>query len=78
MTPFTATVMDAANHVLTGRVVTWSSSDPGIATIEAGSGIATGVAPGTVTITATSEGQSGTASLEVDAAPVGSVIAQRP
>lgn len=77
-TPFTATLKDAGGNTLTGRVVTWSSSDVGIATIDASSGVATGVAPGTVTITATSEGQTGTASLEVDAAPVGSLIVQPP
>ncbi|MGH7623126.1 MAG: Ig-like domain-containing protein, partial [Gemmatimonadaceae bacterium] len=69
---FTATTKDAGGNVLTGRVVTWSSSDNSIATVD-NSGVATGVAPGTVTITATSEGQTGTASLEVDQVPVASV-----
>ena len=70
--PFSATTRDGANNILSGRVVTWSSSDNSIATID-NSGVATGVAPGTVTITATSEGQTGTASLEVDQVPVASV-----
>lgn len=70
---FTAVTKDGSGNVLTGRVVTWSSSDPNIATIDASTGVATGVAPGTVTITATSEGKTGTASLEVDQVPVASV-----
>jgi uncharacterized protein YjdB len=69
---YTATTRDGGGNVVTGRVVTWSSSDDGIATID-NSGVATGVAPGTVTITATSEGKTGTASLEVDPVPVASV-----
>ena len=75
---FTATTRDGGGNVLTGRVVTWSSSDNTIATIDPNSGVATGVAAGTVTITATSEGKTGTASLEVDDAPVGSVTVDPP
>ena len=74
---FTATLTDAGGNVLTGRVVAWSSSDDGIAKINA-SGVATGVAPGTVTITATSEGKSGTASLTVTAVPVATVTVSPP
>ncbi len=51
---------------------TWTSSDPSIATITS-SGLATGVAPGTVTITARAEGQSDTATLTVTPPPVASV-----
>ena len=76
-TPFSATLQDASGNTLTGRLVTWSSSDESIATID-NSGNATGVAPGTVTITATSEGRTGTATLEVDEAPVGSVTVDPP
>jgi acid phosphatase len=60
----TATTKDSAGNVLTGRVVTWSSSATGVATVS-GSGVVTGVAAGSATITATSEGQSGTASIMV-------------
>jgi len=42
--------------------VTWSSSDPGVATIDP-SALATGVAPGTTTITASATGMSATATL---------------
>ena len=61
---YTATLSDASGNVLTGRAVTWSSSDANVATVSA-SGIATGVATGTATITATSEGKTATASIVV-------------
>ena len=71
---FTAQAKDAGGHPLAGRVVTFASSDPTIATIDANTGIATGVAPGTASITATSEGINSTpATLTVTAVPVGSV-----
>jgi uncharacterized protein YjdB len=69
---FTATPKDAQNNALNGRAVAWTSSNPGVATVNS-SGLATGVAPGTVTITATSEGKSGTATLTVNPVPVASV-----
>ena len=68
----TATTRDASNNVLTGRTVTWSSSNTGVATV-APNGTVTAVAAGSATITATSEGKSGTAAVTVTAAPVGSV-----
>ncbi len=71
---FTAVTKDGSNNVLTGRVVTFTSSDPTIATIDANSGVATGVAPGTTSITATSEGINSTpATLTVTPIPVASV-----
>ncbi|MGH7462393.1 MAG: Ig-like domain-containing protein, partial [Longimicrobiales bacterium] len=63
-----ATLRDASNNILTGRVVTWSSSNTAIATVNA-SGLVTGVAAGTATITATSEGRTGTATVTVTAPP---------
>lgn len=62
----TATVQDAGGAVLTGRSVTWASSVPSVATVTS-SGLATAVAPGTATITATSEGKSGSATVIVPA-----------
>jgi len=59
-----AAILDAAGTPLEGRAVTWQSSDPAIATINAG-GVVTGVLPGTVTITATSETVQGTARVRV-------------
>jgi len=67
-----ATTKDSAGNVLTGRVVTWASSVPAVATVSA-TGLVTGVAAGTITITATSEGQSGTATVTVTIPPVASV-----
>jgi uncharacterized protein YjdB len=68
----TATPEDANGSPLTGRVVTWASSAPGVASVS-GSGLVTGVAAGTVTITATSEGKNGTATVTVTVVPVASV-----
>lgn len=71
---FTAVTKDASGNVLTGRTVTFSSSNTSVATIDATTGIATGVAPGTTSITATSEGKtSNAATLTVTDVPVGSV-----
>jgi len=64
----TATPRDANGNALSGRVVTWSSSNTAVATVS-GSGLVTGRAAGSVTITATSEGQSGAATVTVQAAP---------
>lgn len=59
-----ATVFDAQHNPLTGRTITWSSNMPNVANVDA-NGLVTGVAPGSATITATSEGQSGTATVVV-------------
>src|SRR5438128_6563092 len=64
----TATPRDAAGNPLSGRVVTWASSNTAAGTVN-GSGLVSGVAAGTATITATSEGQSGSAAVTVAAAP---------
>ncbi len=68
---FTATAFDASSQPIAGVTFTWSSSDPSIAAVSAG-GLATGVAPGDVTITATAPNDVfGTAALHVDpAAPL--------
>jgi len=71
-TALTATVRDAGNNVLPGRTITWVSANPAIATVSP-AGLVTALAPGgPVLITATSEGQSGTAQVTV-IAPVASV-----
>lgn len=63
-----ATLKDAANNVLSDRVITWTSSNSAIASVNATTGLVTGVAAGgPVTITATSEGVSGTAQVTVTA-----------
>jgi uncharacterized protein YjdB len=71
-TQLTATPKDANGTALSGRVVTWGTSNPAVATVSP-SGLVTGVAVGAATITATSEGQSGTAALTVTNVPVASV-----
>ena len=68
----TATTLDSAGNVLTGRTVTWGSSNTAIAVVS-GTGLVTALAPGSATITATSETKSGTASVSVTPAPVASV-----
>src|SRR6184192_94633 len=60
----TATPKDANGTALTGRVVTWASDNTAVATVSP-MGLVGGVAQGQATITATSEGQSGTAALTV-------------
>ena len=57
---------------LLGRAVTWVSSDSAIAAVS-GTGVVTGVAAGTVTIEATSEGKTGTSRLTVSATGVATV-----
>src|SRR5712691_5406889 len=64
----TATTRDANNNVLTGRVVTWSSANTSIISVNS-SGLVTAVVAGSASITATSEGQSGSASVTVQALP---------
>ncbi|MBI3569273.1 MAG: Ig domain-containing protein [Gemmatimonadetes bacterium] len=67
-----AATLDAAGNALAGRTVTWSSSDAGKASVSS-SGLVSAVAPGSATITATSEGRSGTATVTVSPVPVASV-----
>jgi Bacterial Ig-like domain (group 2) len=57
-----ATTRDANGALLTGRVVTWTSSNSSLATVS-GSGLVSTLGAGTVTITATSEGKTGTATV---------------
>jgi len=60
----TATLRDAGGNVLTGRSVAWSSSNIQVATVTQ-SGVVTAQKAGDATITAASEGKSGTASVQV-------------
>src|SRR5207249_3158698 len=68
----TATTLDSTGAALTGRTVTWSSSSSGVATVN-GSGLVTGVAAGSTTVTAASEGRSASSSVTVTTVPVASV-----
>ena len=69
-TPLTATVKDQNGNVMTGQTVTWSTSNAAAATVNS-SGVVTGVAAGSATITATSSGKTGTSSITVTAVPSG-------
>ena len=68
----TVSLTDDQGQALTGRLVSFATNNVQVATVSA-NGLVTGVAPGTVTITAVSEGRSGTATLTVTAEPVASV-----
>jgi uncharacterized protein YjdB len=71
-----ATVRDVNGTVVTDRSVSWTSSDPLIATVSA-SGSVSALLPGTATITATSETKSGTATVTVTPGPA-SVVTVTP
>jgi hypothetical protein len=63
-TTFTATTFGPSNEVLSNREVVWSSSNEGVATVDA-NGQVSAVGAGDADIIATSEGQSGSAMLTV-------------
>lgn len=68
-----ATPRDVAGNALSGRTVSWSSSNANIASVD-NNGMVTGVAAGNATITASSEGKNAAASITVKAeAPAVSV-----
>jgi len=62
------TAYDAEGHVLTGRTVTWTTSDSAVATVGAG-GLVTAASPGSARITATVEGVGGSARVFVSEPP---------
>lgn len=70
-----ATVRDTTGAVVTDRVVTWVSSDIRVALVST-AGVVTGIAPGVATITATSEGKTGTSAITVVPAAIASVTLQ--
>jgi uncharacterized protein YjdB/Leucine-rich repeat (LRR) protein len=61
---FTAQTFDPDGGELFGREVTWNTRDHGIAIVD-GSGLVTGMSDGVTTVTATSEGVSGSALVTV-------------
>ena len=69
-----ATAKDAAANALSGRTVTWATSNSSIATVSS-SGLMSAVGAGSATVTATSEGVVGSATITVSAtqAPVATV-----
>ena len=58
------TLRDASNNIVTGRTVSWTTSNATIATVS-NSGLVTGVDDGNVTITATVDNRSASANLRV-------------
>jgi hypothetical protein len=74
ITQLLAQTLDNAGTPLSGRTVTWSSSNPGIA-IVSDSGLVRGVASGgPITVTATSEGRSGTTAVAVAPIPATMIV----
>lgn len=71
-TQATATLRDGSGNVVAGRPVTWSSASTGVASVTS-TGVVTAVGPGSVFITATCEGRSGSATLTVNPLTVSSV-----
>ncbi len=67
-TTLQATVKDQNGNVMTGQTVIWSTGNPVAATVNS-TGVVTGVAAGSATITATSSGKTGTSSITVTAVP---------
>jgi len=68
-TQATATLRDASGTALTGRQVSWSSSNTAVASVSS-QGLVTAVGEGAAQITASSEGKSGQAALTVNPPPV--------
>lgn len=71
---FTAVLRSAQGTILAGRAVSWSSTDPAVATVDPVSGQVTGLVPGMTRINATSEGVTGGADVTVDLVDVSSVF----
>ncbi len=65
----TTTTKDSDGNVLTGRAITWTSSDETVATVSS-SGIITSVHFGTATITASVDGKSATIAVKVKHDPI--------
>jgi len=64
--------LDAENVPLVGRPITWTSSDPTVARVDA-AGTVTGVAPGAVTIVATCEGRTAQSAVTITLPPIQTV-----
>jgi trimeric autotransporter adhesin len=67
-----ASALDANGTTMTDRAIIWKTSNPGVATVSTG-GLITGVATGTATVTAASEGKSSTSTVTVSQGAVSRV-----
>ena len=72
-TQATATLLTSSGSAFTGPTVAWQSSNPAIAAVNA-NGVVTGVARGTVTISAVADGKTGGAALTVGPKTVAAVV----
>jgi uncharacterized protein YjdB len=68
-----ATVKDAQGNVMTGQSISWSTNNAAAATVSSG-GVATGVAAGSATITATCSGKTGSSTVTVTAPSSGGTL----
>jgi uncharacterized protein YjdB len=71
-TQATAITRSASGQVLTDRAITWSSSAPSVASVSS-TGVILAIAPGAVTVSATSEGRTATLAVSV-LAPAPAVV----
>ena len=69
----TATPKDAGGAALSGRTIIWSSGANAVASVNS-TGQVTGMSPGSTTITATSEGQSGGVDITVTHGPAAQLV----
>jgi hypothetical protein len=73
----TAAVLGTDGEPALGRAVTWSSSNPAVATVS-NAGVVAGITNGTTTISATSEGVAGTTTITVFGSPVIATVTVTP
>ncbi|HET7250020.1 MAG TPA: Ig-like domain-containing protein, partial [Gemmatimonadales bacterium] len=71
----TATPKDAAGQPLSGRTITWTTDNGTVATVSS-SGLVTGQSAGSATITATSEGKSGSSGITVATGGTAALVGQ--
>ena len=72
-TNLTATARNSNGNAISGVTFTWSSSNASIATVSS-TGVVTGVAPGTATISAVAGGKTGSSTITVQLAPVNRIV----
>ncbi|MDZ4863637.1 MAG: carboxypeptidase-like regulatory domain-containing protein, partial [Gemmatimonadota bacterium] len=68
-----ASVKDNSGNIVPGFNPTWSTSDPGVVTVDPATGLITATGPGTVTITATAAAASGTIPITVNPPTTGDI-----